>query len=550
MGLIRSIVLAGIFCLLLVCHSAQASTDSTPSIRVVPASSPTSGPQVVLAWNASSGATSYNVYRATTSGGEGSTPFKTGVTSATYTDTGLSNTATYYYEVTAVNSFGESSKSNEAHATTPSAVATFVDSDTSTQGNWKGVYGADGWNVIGDTSSNNPTYPSYATVTPGSHLAGVWSASSLSPAALQSSAAGSANRLGGVWYQTSWSMTVNMTSSHQLALYILDLNNLGFAETISVTDAATGIQLDSRSASSFAGGVYYVWDVSGKVTITFTSTAGHWAVLSGIFFGTGSGSGATAAPAGLTATPGTNQVALSWTASTGAAWYNIYRGTSAGGESATPIASGITKTTYTNTGLADGTKYYFKVVAVNAVGPSFASAEASATPLQATATFVKTDTTTQGSWKGVYGAGGWNVIGDTSTNNPTYPSYASIAPGSHLAGVWISSSTATKCLQVAATNSTNRMAGVWYQTSWSMNVNFTGSHQLALYVLDPNNLGFAQSITIKDAATGAVLSTQSASSFVNGEYYVWTVDGNVTITFASTSTAGHWAVLSGIFFGS
>src|SRR5712692_2436278 len=41
-----------------------------------------------------------------------------------------------------------------------------------------------------------------------------------------------------------------------------------------------------------------------------------------------------------------------------------------------------------------------------------------------TATFLKTDTWTQGSWKGVYGAQGYNVIGDTTN----YPSYASVNP--------------------------------------------------------------------------------------------------------------------------
>lgn len=46
-----------------------------------------------------------------------------------------------------------------------SASATFIGTNTTTQGSWKGVYGADGWNVIGDTgSTNNPSYPSYATV--------------------------------------------------------------------------------------------------------------------------------------------------------------------------------------------------------------------------------------------------------------------------------------------------------------------------------------------------------------------------------------------------
>ncbi len=71
--------------------------------------------QVGLTWSASSGATGYRVKRATNSGG----PYTVvGSTIGTgYTDTGLSNGATYYYVVSAVIGEVESSNSNEASAT-------------------------------------------------------------------------------------------------------------------------------------------------------------------------------------------------------------------------------------------------------------------------------------------------------------------------------------------------------------------------------------------------------------------------------------------------
>jgi hypothetical protein len=79
--------------------------------------------QVSLAWNASAGATSYNLKRSTTSGGPYTKVASPTGTSAT--DTGLTNGTTYYYVVTAVNGGGESGNSNEASAT-PSAASTSI----------------------------------------------------------------------------------------------------------------------------------------------------------------------------------------------------------------------------------------------------------------------------------------------------------------------------------------------------------------------------------------------------------------------------------------
>ncbi len=88
-----------------------------------------------------------------------------------------------------------------------------------------------------------------------------------------------------------------------------------------------------------------------------------------------------AVPTSLTATAGNAQVSLSWTGSTGATSYNIYRATASGAEGTTAIATGITSTNYTNTGLTNGVTCFYKVAAVNGSGTSAPSNEASATPI-------------------------------------------------------------------------------------------------------------------------------------------------------------------------
>jgi len=73
---------------------------------------------VNLSWTAGRGATSYNLYRAAESGGEGTNPVVTGITGTSYTDAYLNGGTTYYYQVVAVNGSGPTGFSPEAFATT------------------------------------------------------------------------------------------------------------------------------------------------------------------------------------------------------------------------------------------------------------------------------------------------------------------------------------------------------------------------------------------------------------------------------------------------
>ena len=72
---------------------------------------------VTLNWNASTGATTYNVYRGTATGAE--TLYASGLTPTTYTDPTVTNGTTYFYYVTAVGTGGESAASLEVSAQIP-----------------------------------------------------------------------------------------------------------------------------------------------------------------------------------------------------------------------------------------------------------------------------------------------------------------------------------------------------------------------------------------------------------------------------------------------
>jgi fibronectin type 3 domain-containing protein len=86
-----------------------------------------------------------------------------------------------------------------------------------------------------------------------------------------------------------------------------------------------------------------------------------------------------AGPTGLTATPGTGQVVLSWNAVAGASNYNISRATASGGPYSV-IKYNNLGTSYTNTGTTAGTTYYYKVCYnVTNTGSSSYSSPVSAT---------------------------------------------------------------------------------------------------------------------------------------------------------------------------
>jgi hypothetical protein len=109
-------------------------------------------------------------------------------------------------------------------------------------------------------------------------------------------------------------------------------------------------------------GVYNSATGTGTVTVTSQGSTGT----------------VPAAPTGLTAAAGDQQVALAWNASPGATSYNVKRGAANGGPYTTVASPTIT--TYTDTGLTNGTTYYYVVTAVDSAGESSNSNQASATP--------------------------------------------------------------------------------------------------------------------------------------------------------------------------
>jgi fibronectin type 3 domain-containing protein len=130
-----------------------------------------------------------------------------------------------------------------------------------------------------------------------------------------------------------------------------------------------------------------------------------------------------ATPTGLAAAPGNAQVTLTWTASSGATGYNVNRSTTTGGPYTQ--VSAPTATTFSDTGLTNGKKYFYVISAFNSAGQSANSAEVSATPsVPAPATpiglaAVAGNTQVSLTWSASSGATSYHVKRSTSSGAET-----------------------------------------------------------------------------------------------------------------------------------
>jgi hypothetical protein len=184
---------------------------------------------------------------------------------------------------------------------------------------------------------------------------------------------------------------------------------------------------------------------------------------------------------------------------------------------------------------------------VNSYGASStleaSAATAASSPVTASATFVKTDSTTQGTWKGVYGADGATVIGDSSTA----PAYVQITPSGNQAWTWEYSTTDTRAPQ--RISASDRLASAWYlDGAFTVDLNFIDgqTHRTAMYFVDWDLSGRTQTVEVLDAASGAVLNSQTLSGFGSGKYLAWDLKGAVRVRF--TKVSGFNAVLNALFF--
>lgn len=331
--------------------------------------------------------------------------------------------------------------------------------------------------------------------------------------------------------------------------------NNGFTRVTSSPVAATVF-----TDNAYSSGVVYM---VRAVKLERAGGGTYYNASQGAFYGNTSGSGGTTggttgsnpaptAPTSLTATTASaSQINLSWVDnSNNETGFVVSRKTGVSGAWSEVATLAANSTSYNNTGLGSATLYFYRVSAAGASGNSTPSGEASATtlsgaPVSAAATFLRTDTTTQGNWIGNYGADGYVL----STRVPALPGYAAVTASGKTDYEWSDSTTEVRALRQPSGSA--RLAACWYSPStYNVDLALTdgNSHRMAIYFLDWDRAGRSARVEIIDTASGAVLDTRTISSFAEGKYLVWNVRGAVRVRL--TNLGGPNVLNMGIFFDS
>ena len=333
---------------------AYASSTNAPTAPTGLAVGPGNS-KAYLTWDAStSGATGYNVKRSTVRGGSYTTIAS--LTANSYTDTTVSSCSTYYYVVSATNSFGESTNSSETTASL-GAYALAVNCG----GGAAGQFFADAYSSGGSTSSSGSIVDTSAVTAPA-------------PQAVYQS------ERHGVCTYTFTNLTSGLNYKVRLHFsenYWTMVGQRIFNVSINGKQVLTNYDIIAAAGAANKANIQEFTTVptsTNTIAVSYANTSKDQAKASGIEILIPQ----PAAPAGLMASAGNSQVALSWNPLAGAS-YNVKRALSSGGPYNSAL-DGLTRTNWTDPGLTNGTTYYYMVSAAIAGCESTNSVPISATP--------------------------------------------------------------------------------------------------------------------------------------------------------------------------
>lgn len=331
---------------------------------------------------------------------------------------------------------------------------------------------------------------------------------------------------------------------------------------------AGSLALGARPIGNFGGAISGLPAGTVRYFRAFASnaTGGTWASVTSSFITP------TAAPAGLSATPASGLVSLSWTAAPGATSYQLKRATTPGGPYTT-ILSGILGTSATDPAASSGTTNYYVVSATNPGGESADSAELAVAVLAPPTTLTATagNNSVALSWSGVAGATSYTLRRATNPGGPFNALASGLTGTSHNDATALNGS--TYFYQITALNASfesepSYLATATPSATIAAPTGLAGTPATTAAILTWNPVAGATHYRVKRATTSGGPYTTLTSSLLapnfddsgltNGTTYFYVVSAlngsiesansaqisivpAVTPTTFTTASAGNWS---------
>ena len=395
----------------------------------------------------------------------------------------------------------------------------------------------------------------------------------------------SGQRIVSAWYTDYNNFTFDLdlnfadTAFHNVSLYFYDIDGVR-AQTVGVLDGDNAaIALTSNqllTTPQMNGGIYLTYSLRGHVKVRFTRTGPSLnPILNGIFFDNGGASSPSiSVAAGGAQTPlpvvqgGSATFPITITRNGGFSGLVSF--------SCPVVPAGVTcsapATTTTNTVLTVSTTTGTPVSAGNsltlsATGSGVPNAtttitlNVSAAPAAGNAaSYLTSDTATQGSWTSVHGQLGYKIAsyGDIYSSPPAGVAVnllgATVVPNVY---EWSNASIDIRAL-IKPGSSGQRIVSAWYTDynnfTFDLDLNFadTAFHNVSLYFYDIDGVR-AQTVGVLDGDNAAIALTSNqlltTPQMNGGIYLTYSLRGHVKVRFTRTGPSLN-PILNGIFFDS
>lgn len=455
---------------------------------------------------------------------------KIGQTSATaslYQDQTISRGA-FAYRVKALGAAGDSNFTPEVVVNLKTPTAAIIGVDDSTQGNWIGHYGLEGYHIP-FAGTNLPPY-----IKIGSSNAVEQKFTWTYPYTLlypngQGQVSSDWVPLHGA--ELILSLRFSDSAKHRISLYFVEGSGKRNG-ILDILDPFTGQIMDSMKFGAYTNGKYLVVELQNYADLRVQTEGGDYLyrpVVSGLFLDPVELPAPTITPANGAFAVAAN---VNMQAIPGATVHYTLDGSDPGPDS--PVFTGPIRLV---------TNALVSAVAIKPLYPPSAISRVQlSNSLKTTVVLAGTDESTKGEWRPTYGVSGWSFVGLP----PHLPSYLEIDTNVN-AWIWDDATTDIRALKTFSRLGV-RMASCWFAPntlSMDVIINTNSLQQVALYFMDWNG-GRVQDVTISDL-TGKVLVQKRLEQFTGGRYLVFNARGGFRITVDRIGAIN--AILNGIFIG-